>query len=491
MRIAAFAFLALMPAAAAAQQPAHAPVRLTLPDAIQRALHSGNDVRIAEAGVRQAEGLVTQAWSTALPEIRANLTYQRTFASVFDMRSSGPTLGPFSPDTLASDAARIRYLEQEYPNAVARGIGGLFTDLPFGRPNTYIATLTFSQTLFQGGKIGAGIIGARAYEQAARAQLDETRRDVTYRVTQAYLNALYAARIVDITEASQVQVNDQLHRVALNHQVGSSADYDLLRAQVEAANQEPLVIAARNSRDLALLEVRRIVNIPVDQPIELASGMLVTPADSLPRVDFAALDLDAAGRAAIEAARATVEFRRQAVRVYHGDYYPSLKLTSSYGGQAYPLGTFPKGGDFRRDWSASLVFSLPLFDGLKTHGAVVQAQAELARAEAQLSQTRSGVALEIEQARAEIARAQALVAARHVTVGWAERAQHLASVRYANGIATALEVSDARLALEQASVNEAQATRDYLLALAAMERALGHPVPLMQAGSRVAEGGRE
>lgn len=488
MRIAAILGLVLVPVAAAAQQPARAPIHLTLQDAIQRALHSGNDVRIAEAGVRQAEGQVTQAWSSALPEIRASVTYQRTFASVFDM-SSGPTLAPFSPDTTASLASRIRYLEQEYPNSVIRGIGGLFSDLPFGRPNTYIAALTFNQTLFQGGKVGAGIAGAHAYEQAARAQLDETRRDVTYRVSQAYLNALYAERIVDITEASQVQVNDQLHRVSLNHQVGSSADYDLLRAQVEAANQEPLVIAARNSRDITLLEVRRLVNIPADQPVELASGLLVTPADSLPRVDSVALDLDAAGRAAIEAARATVEFRRQAVRVYHGDYYPSLKLSSSYGGQAYPVGTFPSSiGDFRRDWSASLVLSMPLFDGFKTRGAVEQAQAELSRAEAQLSQTRASVAIEIEQARAEIARAQALVAARHVTVGQAERAQHLASVRYANGIATALEVSDARLALEQASVNEAQATRDYLLALAALERALGHPVPLQSAGGRVAVG---
>ena len=475
-----------VPTVAAAQQAA--PIRLTLEAAVQRALQSGNEVRIAAAGVRQAEGQVTQAWASALPEIRFNLTYQRTFASVFDMSSSGPPLAPFSPDTTASLAARVRYLEQQYPNAVALGIGSLFSDLPFGRPNTYIAALTFSQTLFQGGKVGAGIAGARAYEQAARAQLDETRRDVTYRVSQAYLNALYAERIVDISEASQTQVNEQLHRVSLNHQVGSSADYDLLRAQVEAANQEPQVIAARNSRDIALLEVRRLVNIPADQPVELVSTLLTTPADSLPRVDFAALDLDAAGRAAIEAARATVEFRRQAVRVYHGDYYPSLKLTSSYGGQAYPVGTFPRYAEFRRDWSASLVFSMPLFDGFKTHGIVEQAQADLSRAEAQLSQTRASVAIEIEQARAEIVRAQALVAARHVTVGQADRAQHLALVRYANGIATALEVSDARLALQQASVNEAQATRDYLLAIAALERALGRPVPMVARGSRVAEG---
>jgi len=489
MRIAPFIVLAVIPAALAAQQPGPEPIRLTLEGAVQRALRSGNEVRIAEAGVRQAEGQVTQAWASALPEIRASVTYQRTFASVFQSLGSSSSVPPFQPDTAAALDSRVRYLETHAQYAAFQGLGSLFSNTGFGSPNTYVATLTLSQTLFQGGKVGAGIRGAHAYEEAARAQLEETRREVTYRVTQAYLNGVYAARIVDITEASQTQVNDQLHRVSLNHQVGSSADYDLLRAQVEAANQEPLVIAARNNRDVALLEVRRLLNVPADQPIELVSGLLTTPADSLPRVDLAALDLDAAGRAAIAAAQANVAFRREAVHVYHGDYYPSIKLTSSFGGQAFPASGFPSRiGDFHEDWSAAVVFSVPLFDGMRTHGAVLQAEAELSRAEAQLAQTREGVAIEIEQARAEILRAQALVAARHVTVGQAERAQHLASVRYANGIATALEVSDARLALEQASVNEAQATRDYLLAIAALERALGHPVPMQQPGNRIAEG---
>ncbi len=482
MRLAPLAVLMLVPAALAGQEPARAPLRLTLDDAIRRALSSGNDVRIAEAGVRQASGQVMQAWSSALPSIRMSLTYQRTFASVFQNLGSGMAGGTFNPDPSAPLDQRVTYLENNAQYAALKGFGGMFSQTGFGSPNTYVAALTLSQTVFQGGKVGAGIAGANAYERAARAQLDETRRDVTYRVKQAYLGALYAERIVDITEASQVQVNDQLHRVELNHQVGSSADYDLLRAQVEAANQEPLVIAARNARDVALLEVRRIVNIPAGDSIELASNLLLTPADSLPQVDFTALDLDPAGRAAIAAAQASVEFRRQAVRVYHGDYYPSVTLSSSFGGQAFPAGTFPQYSEFHRDWTASLTFSMPLFDGLRTHGVVEQAQADLSRAEAQLSQTRAGVAIEIEQARAEIVRALALVSARHETVGQAERAQHLATVRYANGIATALEVSDARLALQQASVNEAAATRDYLLAIAALERAVGHAVLVQKAG---------
>jgi outer membrane protein TolC len=84
----------------------------------------------------------------------------------------------------------------------------------------------------------------------------------------------------------------------------------------------------------------------------------------------------------------------------------------------------------------------------------------------------------VAQARAELERAQSLVAARRVTVRQARRAQHLASVRYTNGMSTQLEVTDARLLAQRAETNEVQAVRDYLFALAQLEHALGRPVPV-------------
>jgi len=484
--------IALLPAALRAQQvaaAAPAPIRLSMEDAVRRALASGDEVRLAEAAVRQARGQVRQAWASVLPEVRGSLTYQRTFASVFSSgSSSGPVLPPFDPDTTAPLSDRIRYLEDEYHNAVPRGISDLFRNLPFGRQNTYIYAITVSQTLFQGGKVGAGIRGAHAFERAAQAELDDAREDLAYRVKISYLNALFAERMLEISEASQAQTNEHLRRVRLNHQIGSTADYDLLRAEVESANQEPLVIGARNGYENALLELRRLVNLPVDQPIELTAAVL-TGGDSLPEVDSAALRAEIPDRSALVAAEANVDFRRQAVRVFRGDAYPVLRFTMNYGGQAYPSGGLPAYGDFRRDWNASVSLSMPLFDGFRNRGIVEQARAELMRAEAQLSQTREGVTIQVAQARSEMERARALVSARRQTVTQATRAHQLAAVRYANQIASAIEVSDARLALQQARVNEAQSTRDYLLALAGLERALGRPAPLVRPGQRVAATG--
>jgi outer membrane protein TolC len=482
--------LTLLPAVLGAQRApavaARTTLRLSMEDAVRRALDTGDEIRIARAQVQQARGQVTQAWASALPEVRGSITYQRTFASVFSSSgSSGPTIAPFSPDTTAPLADRLRYLENQYNLAVPRGIGDLFKSLPFGRPTTYVAALTMNQTLFQGGKIGAGIQGAHAFERAAQATLNDTQEELAYRVKLAYLNALFAGRMLEISEATQAQVNEHLRTVTVNHRVGATGDYDLLRSQVESANQEPQVIASRNGRENAELELKRLVNVPVDQPLELTAAAL-TAADSLPEVDAVALDAGAGApdRSSIAAAEANVEFRRQALRVFRGDAYPLLRFTMTYGGQAYPSGTFPTYSEFRKDWNASVSLSMPLFDGFRNRGIVQQARAELTRAEAQASQAQEGVAIQVAQARSEMDRAHALVAARRQTVAQATRAYHLADVRYTNGIASSIEVSDARLALQQARVNEAQSTRDYLVAMAGLERALGRPVPLLRPGQR-------
>ncbi len=499
MRIAqTILMVGLLPAALAGQQApvraAREPLRLSMEEAVRRALETGDEIRVARAQVQQARGQVTQAWASALPEVRGSLTFQRTFASAFShIGQTRDTAHAFEPNPALSLGDRVSYLEQELVsgNAAKKGAGQVlsqaFSGLPFGRPNTYIAAITVNQTLFQGGKVGAGIRGAHAFERAAQATLDDTQEDLAYRVKLAYLNALFAQRMLEITEATQAQVNEHLRTVTVNHRIGATGDYDLLRSQVESANQEPAVIASRNSRETAELELKRLVNLPVDQPLELTAAVL-TDADSLPEVDAVALEAQTPDRSSLEAADANVDFRRQAVRVFRGDAYPLLKFTMSYGGQAYPSGAFPAYRDFVKDWNASISLSMPLFDGFRNRGIVRQAQAELARAEAQASQAHEGVAIQVAEARSEMDRAHALVAARRQTVSQATRAYHLADVRYTNGIASSLEVSDSRLALQQARVNEAQSTRDFLVAMAGLERALGRPVPVMRSGERVAAG---
>ena len=442
--------LLLAAAPAAAQTPASTDtLRLTLDQAVQRAVDRSFAMRLARADVQDAEGRVREATSAALPQVTGSLVYTRQFASIF----SG--IG-------GSDTA----------------FGSLFKNTPFGAPNAWNFQLQATQTLWSGGKVGSGLSAAKAFRRAAALQRSETEADIAFQVRQAYWNAALQSRLVAIAAENLDQARRQLRQVQLFRQAGTRAEYDLLRAQVDAANQEPAVVAARNDLDLAILELKRLLDLPADQPLVLETP-LESPAAALPVV--AVDSLGGPDRPALAAAEAAVQQQQALLRVARADRWPTLSLATTYNEQAFPQDVFPSSTDqFRRGWNGEVKLAFPIFTGFRTSARIEQARAALARAQARRDEVRTGVELDVAQARAEVARAQALLAARRETVRQADRAQHIAGVRYANGLATQLEVSDARVAAQQSQVNEVQAMRDYVVALARLERALGRPVPVRQ-----------
>lgn len=444
IRMAAAAWLAAAPAVA--QAPSDT-LRLTLDDAIQRALTQSEEVRLARAQVMETNGQVREAFAGALPQLNGNVTYTRQFASIFQsLNSSG------NGDTSFTN---------------------IFKKSPFGAPNSWAFEVTASQLLFSAGKVGAGLSAAKSAREAARYNQDENATDVTYRVRQAYLTVLYRRRLLDVAAQAVEQTRSQLHQVQLFHQAGTRAEYDLLRAQVDAANQEPAVVAAANDYDLGVLELKRLINVPLEQPLALATP-LIADDGTIPVV--AEDTLDAAERPALAAAEAGVRVQRNLVRAAKADRWPTLSVTSTFSEQAFPTDLFPFGEQFRRNWNAAVKISVPLFNGLRTEGTVARYRAQLERAIATRDEMREQAALDLAQSKAELARTQVLLLARRETVQQGEQAQRIARVRYANGLATQLEVTDARLLLQQAQVNEAQAMRDYLMSVAQIERALGRPV---------------
>ena len=443
------AVFAAAPAPAATQTPPDT-LRLTLTEAVDRALDQSFAMRVARAGVLDANGQVRVAFSSALPQITGSVLYTRQFASIYQ------GLG-------GSDTSSFTKL---------------FQHTPFGAPNTWNVQLQATQLLWEGGKVGAGLAAAKAFRQIASLNQAETAAGIAFRVKQSYWNALLQSRLLTIAADNLDQARQQLHQVRLFQQAGTRAEYDLLRAEVDAANQEPPLVQARNGYDLAVLDLKRVLNVPATQPLVLATP-LDSPDGTVPVL--ATDSLPAPNRPALAAADANVVQQEQLFKVSRADRWPSLQATTTYNEQAFPQSVFPGSGDqFRRGWNGELKLSFPIFNGYRTTGAVEQARAAVLRAEAQRDSLQRQVELDVAQAKAEVARTRALLVARRGTVRQAQRAHYLAGVRFTNGMATQLEVSDARVAAQQAAVNEVQATRDYFVALAQLERALGRPVPVVQ-----------
>jgi outer membrane protein TolC len=419
-------------------------LRLSLDDAIRSALARSEEMRVAHAFVRRTEGQVLEQLSRALPQVSGTITYDRKLQSIFQ--------------GVAADTGFF---------------GSLFKNSPFAAEHTWTADLNAQQLLWSGGKVGAALKTAKAANRSAHASEQEAASDLTFQVRQAYCDAAYAHRLVEIAESALTQARAHLTQVRAGRREGSRSEYETLRAQVDAANQEPAVVASRNGLEVALLALKRLINVPLEQPVTLVTP-LASPDGTVPVVTDLATAVDR--RPALAAANYEVEARRQAIRVYRGQRWPDLYVSTALSHQAFPTGVWPRRDQFHRNWDAYVRLEIPIFTGLRTEGQIAQARADFDQAAANRDALREGAAIEAVRARDEIDRALSTLLARRETVRQAQRAWELAGVRFTNGMSTQVEVSDARLQLQTAEVNEVQAMRDYRVAIAALERAVGHPV---------------
>ena len=439
-------------------------LRLSLGDAVSIAMRQSDEVGLAAARIDLADAQHGTSRASLLPQLRITSAYTHV-----------------------------------YESARGNAVGSVFN-----QPNTYTVNANFSQTLFQGGRLISATRAADDMRRAARFDEHEERALVTVQVQRAYLQALYAARIVELQENNLVLASSRLSQVELFERAGQAARYDVLRARVERANIEPLAIQARSDREIAVLELKRVVNVPVDQPVALTSR--IDPATAL--ATLAAIDdtVTMRERAAVRSAELNVDAKRLGIKVARADYFPAVSAFIQSGYQAFPpigfgfptsrgalseqscpagsaVGRTCQNGGFFADRLAGINISFPLFDGFRVKSNVDLAEAQTRLAELQLQQQREAVSIEAARARAELGRARAVFAARQQNSSEADEAFRLATLRFSRGLSTQLEVSDAQLALLTAQSTEARATYDLFLAAAELARTLGKPIPLSPATS--------
>ena len=446
--------------AAAERGPADS-VALSLGEAVQRAQRSGDEARLAEAQIDATEASVTTARASALPQLRLQGAYTHVLE-----------------------------------NARAQIVGSVFA-----QNYNYNLNANLQQPLFQGGRAVGALRAAGSARAAARQDAEEARAQVTVDVQRAYLAALANDELVAIQQRNLALSDARVTQAEQLERAGRAARYDVLRARVERANLEPLLIQARNDRTIARLELARLVNLPPGRALRLTSRIGGDTATVL-AVLRAAETLAAAPprRAAVSSAENVVAARAAGVRVARADFLPTLTAFAQFGYLALPTSNrFPtrpgetstslcppgsaagrvcQNNGFFGDRQIGLNFAWPLFDGLRAKGNLDQASAQERIAEVQLAQTRERVALEAERARAEVERARALYTAQQQNVREAEEAFRLAELRQQRGLGTTLEVSDAQLALLTARTNALRSTFDVYAAAAELARALGRPIPL-------------
>jgi outer membrane protein len=450
---------------------------LTLEQVLAIAESRSESVAIAQVGVSRTEGDAVRARAGERPQLSATASYDRSLANEFQGVFDNIDFGNGSGDGSSSD-------------------GGNLADLPFGRANTWRASLSFSQNLYSGGRIGAQKRLADLGRTTAEQTLAGARAQLRFDVTQAYYDALLSDRLVVIAQATLDQAGATLQQTQSGFDAGTQPEFEVLRARVSRDSQTPVLIRQRTSQELALLRLKQLLELPIDYDLRLADDLgdpalapapifaeRVGPVEAALRTpEPVAIRLQSTpmpNRTAVAEAATTVSLREATLKAVEAERMPSVSFTSNYSRIAYPNGAVPVFD--RANWSLGAAVTVPILTGGRQRGDEMVARADIDQARLQQKQVEELAALDTRSAWAELIAARASWEATAGTVQQATRAYEIADVRFRNGVSTQLELSDSRLLLQQAEANRALAARDLQVARARV--ALLPDLPLGNGGA--------
>lgn len=348
------------------------------------------------------------------------------------------------------------------------------TQIRFGSPNNYSVGLSLYQPLYVAGKVGAALKIAGYGKKYTQASIDAARHNIMTEADKAYLDAVAAKQSESIFREAEDLADSNLAVVKKLYDQGQASEYDMLRAQVQAANTRPNRIAAENNTRLALDYLRNVLALPPETEITLDT---VIEQIDVPKLNLDSLVTEALNnRPELQQSEQMVNIRDKMVSIAYGGYKPTLGINSQVQWYSY-TDKFSKVSlsdkTWFRSWNVSLNLTWPIFTGFETTGQVRQAKVDYQQSKLSESQLNRQIRLEVRDALGRVNEAKERVDALGETVDQAQRGLEIAQVRFENGVGIQLELLDAQVALTTARVNRIAALHDLAAAVSNLRKAVG------------------
>jgi outer membrane protein TolC len=420
--------------AAAGQEP------LTLEVAVRETLTHNARLAAARAASDEASAAADAARAAFFPRISFSESWQRSNDPVFVfgtlLSARRFTAGDFAIDAL------------NQPPATA----------------AFRTTIDAQQVVFDGGRTAAAAHAARRQADAAHLLADGTAADLTVAATEAFGRILASQAAARSADAALAAGREDQTRAERRRDAGLATDADVLAFAVHIADLERRAIEARGDAAVAMAELNRLMG----RPIESTFAVAVPLADdaTLGSLDELLAQADAA-RPEIRRARALVDAAHAAQQGAASALLPQIAVQAGvdFAGTAFEhrAGAWIAGGQLR--WSFST-------RGGELAGRRAAAGAAV-RAEAESSDAKAAVHVEVVTALRRLEAARASRAAGRAAVARAREAERIVRDRFEAGMASVNDVLRASSDRLDAETHETSALVDAIAGAAALARAVG------------------
>ena len=403
---------------------------VTLADCIKLAISNHPAIVSAISNAEIYESRIGQAWSSYFPTISAGLSYSRN-----DMLN---TMG---------NNAYMRMMVQRY---------NMF----------YVPTISANMLLFDFGKTKANADLARKNYESSRYDAETSIESVIYNVKVAYYNMVFAQAQKIVYEDTVKDYELQLKQAEAYYKIGKKAKIDVTTAQYNLGNAKVNLIKAKNTLELASVELANAVGIPEMENVVLKDGMntkmydvnfpdlIKTAEDSRPSLLSAKKKLDAAELNIRSAKRAFTPDLSAFGSYDHG----GRQISSDYG---YQVG---------------VQFNYTSLNLMSLKKQLDEANATYKKYAADYEQAKQNVYLEVKSAYISLLNSHDSLGVAKLALQQAKEQQYQAFRRYQVGLGNAIEFKDAENTYLNAQLSYYSNLLDYNVNAAELERVIGAPI---------------
>jgi len=403
---------------------------LTLEEAVATALLQNERALSAGEQVEAARARVAQARAAFFPTMAATSTYTRR------------------------------------PFEVTRQIGG--TSIVIQSFNAVSGQGTLNLTLFD-----ANAIPLFKYYRDSRTAQEfasaESKRQLSFEVGQAFLTTLSAAQVLEAAKHRYEYARQNLEAAKARFEAGLVSVNDVTRAELELASAEMSVIQGQGRVETMVLQFGNLLNDPAAAKKTLLAPEFLITADSSRFADTEALIESAqVRRLDLNALRWQAKAARSLLLQSTLKWFPSLSF--------FTRGTYTNEAGLTGrnwNWNLGLTLSWTIFDGLLRNAEYREQNALAAVADLDVKASLRGVEVNVREAQVSLASQQAALKQSQVAMDVARKNAMETSELYRQGLATALEVSDATVSLFEAEVAQVNQRFNLGIAFLNLEAALG------------------
>lgn len=402
---------------------------VTLNDCIKLAITHHPAIMSAISNAEIYKTRIGQAWSNYFPTLSAGVSYSRN-----DMFM-----------TMGSNFARM--MVQKYDMY-------------------YVPNISANMLLFDFGKTKSFADSAKRTYESTRYDAETSIENVIYNVKVAYYNMVFAKIQKTVYEETVKDFELQLKQAQAYYDIGKKAKIDVTYAEYNLGNANLNLIKAKNTLELAAVQLANSVGLPKLADVILKDGLNTKEYD----VNFEELiKIAETSRPSLLAAKKRMDAAELNIRSAKRAFTPDISA----------FGTFQYGGrkiNSDYGYSAGVQLQYTALNLMLLKKQVDEASATYKKYVADYEQERQNVYLDVKSAYINLMNSHDSIAVSKLALQHAKEQQYQAFRRYQVGLEDAIVLKDSENTYLTAQLNYYSSLLQYNVNAAELERVIGAPI---------------